>query len=441
MLETKLQIIEDLISFLKEIEEDKDLYRTQKGAFSRQRRLPLSRVVGLLINLPRKSLDLELAELFSCLDLGESVSKSAFSQARYKLDEAFFEDWTSELTMSYYLHSESEIKRWNDFLLFGVDGSTLHLFEDREGALAEHFGKYEGAVTARVMCLYDVLNQISYKSALAPIKTSENSIARDWLELLGAHKTFLGEILCLYDMKFRGFAFAYLHDKQGINYVMRTEKIFNIPVYDFARSSDRQRIVKWSASQRGLEELREKGYVLEENESIEVRLIKVDLPDGETEYLITSLLDTEAYPIEQFGELYFKRWGSETNFDVWKNKMQIENFSGHGVRAVYQDFHATVFTANIHSLFVQECEEDLEQINRRRELNYNINRNLSLGFLKGRIVRLFLSKNKMETACNIKQLFLKKLEPKRPGRKLPRNKRVIHLNGKYATLTNYRRAL
>ena len=90
---------------------------------------------------------------------------------------------------------------------------------------------------------------------------------------------------------------------------------------------------------------------------------KVDLPKGEVEYLITSLLDIEKYPFEDFSALYFKRWGSETNFDIWKNKTQIENFSGHSVEAIYQDFYATVFTANIHSLFVQDCEEELEQIN------------------------------------------------------------------------------
>jgi len=40
------------------------------------------------------------------------------------------------------------------------------------------------------------------------------------------------------------------------------------------------------------------------------------------------------------------------------------------VQAIYQDFYATVFTINIQSLFIQECEKDLELIDQKREYNY-----------------------------------------------------------------------
>jgi hypothetical protein len=52
------------------------------------------------------------------------------------------------------------------------------------------------------------------------------------------------------------------------------------------------------------------------------------LPTGEEEVLFTSLLDTEKYPSEEFGEIYSLRWNEETYFDRVKNVMNIEMFAG-----------------------------------------------------------------------------------------------------------------
>lgn len=44
---------------------------------------------------------------------------------------------------------------------------------------------------------------------------------------------------------------------------------------------------------------------------IELRLIRVELANGESEVLLTSLLDREAFPAEVFAELYHRRWASK----------------------------------------------------------------------------------------------------------------------------------
>ena len=41
---------------------------------------------------------------------------------------------------------------------------------------------------------------------------------------------------------------------------------------------------------------------------IQLRVIRVELDSGETEILITSLMDTDLYPHEIFKELYRLRW-------------------------------------------------------------------------------------------------------------------------------------
>ena len=41
---------------------------------------------------------------------------------------------------------------------------------------------------------------------------------------------------------------------------------------------------------------------------LKLRLLRVELDTGESEILITSLLDTQSHPHEQFAELYHLRW-------------------------------------------------------------------------------------------------------------------------------------
>lgn len=443
MIKTNIGIISDLSEFLEKAKSNIK-YRVRPEDFSRRVKLSFEYVVGFLVNMPRKSLSLELAEFFSRMGLEVGYcGKSAFSKARYKVKHQFFKDWNDALKRSYYTDNEDNIKRWKGFILQGVDGSTLHLFEDAQGKIAEHFGKYRGAVTGRVLCAYDLLNEVNYLAELAPIKVAENTLAKGFLDRFQQDMPMLGKVLCLYDMKFIGYAFAYEHFHKGVDFLMRASPGFNIPIHDFMKSDKQDEIIAWYPPEGAIKDLQEKGYQIDKEGFIKVRMLKIPLEDGTIEVLVTSLIDQQEYPYEDFKPLYFQRWGSETNFDYWKNKIQIENFSGHKVEAIYQDFHATVFTSNLHSVLMDECEEELEQINEERIHEYALNKNIGVGVLKTRILDLILKppQQAKQTLEELHRLFLFHLEPVRPGRKYPRNKRIHHLNGKYVTMTNYRRAI
>jgi hypothetical protein len=121
--------------------------------------------------------------------------------------------------------------------------------------------------------------------------------------------------------------------------------------------------------------------------------------------------------------------------------MQMEIFSGHRVLCIEQDYAAGLFVSNLQSIIEKQCEQDLQEISSIRCYEYKINRNISWAFLKNRILQLFIqSNNNVEILMGLKTLFLKNIEPVRPGRHLPRilPKRK---RGKYQTFTNYRRAI
>ena len=174
-----------------------------------------------------------------------------------------------------------------------------------------------------------------------------------------------------------------------------------------------------------------------------VRLVRVVLSTGEIEVLITSLIDEKQFPTKNFGELYNLRWGTETCFDTLKNKLQLTAFSGHTPMAIHQEFHATILVANINTILIQDCKEEVEQVSQKREHNYKINKNVSIGCMKDDLVTLFLEEDQekiLALLAKIKARFIRHIEPIRPERSFKR-KYKRRPRCKFHTLTNYRRAI
>ena len=168
-------------------------------------------------------------------------------------------------------------------------------------------------------------------------------------------------------------------------------------------------------------------------------MVRIELDNGEVEVLLTSLIDNKKYPHKIFKALYFMRWGVETVNGFLKNTLQIEITSGKKVNTIYQDFYATIFRANVQALIELDCEPKLKPINKRRKLNYAVNRTAAAGNLKGELAKLFLSDNPEKIYEKLINIFVKNLEPVRPDRMFPRSKKSQKLNGKYKPFGNYKK--
>jgi hypothetical protein len=165
------------------------------------------------------------------------------------------------------------------------------------------------------------------------------------------------------------------------------------------------------------------------------------LNNNQTEILISSL-KKEQFGIEIFKELYFKRWGIETMFDKLKNKLLIEQFSGYSHRSILQDFYCTLFLCNIQSLLTSEANETLKESNKKKKYEYKINTNLSIGFLKTKIVELFLEENQTKnTLQELEKLFVKNLIPIRPNRSFNRDPLKYRKRKKPPITKNYKSTL
>lgn len=149
---------------------------------------------------------------------------------------------------------------------------------------------------------------------------------------------------------------------------------------------------------------------------IVVRLIKVNLADGSTEALITSLLDEEEYPQNIFSELYFKRWGIETSYSIRKNNLQMEVFSGYKVNTILQDFYAGIFVSNLQNILSKPAQGAILQHTTGRKYQYKTNKNVGLGLLKRHIVKIFIEQDPKQIIIDLETLFRRYVEPVRPAR-------------------------
>ena len=90
-------------------------------------------------------------------------------------------------------------------------------------------------------------------------------------------------------------------------------------------------------------ELKEKA---KEITHLNLRIVNIPLETGEIETLITNLPPETATSME-LKTLYGERWQIETGYDILKNKLHIENFSGKKRIIIEQDFYSQIYMYNV----------------------------------------------------------------------------------------------
>lgn len=396
-------------------------YRVLPKYFTRRRKQTFQSSILFILNFLTKSLSIEIENFVSHikntigLNQFDHFTKSAFVQCRQKIKPDVFKHLSDSLVEEFYTDNDDSVKLWNSFRLLAVDGSKMTLPDTSE--LERIYGKTKnqsksGVVQAQVSVLYDVLNKYVIDGSLNPLSTGEHSQALEHLNY-----TKKGDLV-LYDRGYPSFNLMYKHNIANVEFLIRAKIDFNNVTRTFYESGLESDIVKIYPGKNT--KLSDKPYT--KNSFVEVRMVRVELSSGITEILITSLTDSILYPNSIFKDLYFLRWGVETFYDEFKNKIKAEHFSGYSQHSILQDFYAALFVSNVQSLIVGEINDELVENNNDTKYQYKVNNNLSYGFLKDRIVTLFFSDKDMTSITSeLRVLFRRHLIPIRPERKFDRD--------------------
>jgi hypothetical protein len=398
----------------------KSRHRRNKKDFTRKRCLTFVIVVIFLLNLIKRALQDELDEFFKLLD-GEEVAvrmvtKSAFTQARKKLGYGAFVELNQTQVAYFYDHFEP--RTWCGFRLVAVDGSTSEL--PRTPEVIEHFGVWRPAKgdpcpIARVSQMFDVVNQVTLDAIIAPKAMGERALAALHFLLLQ-----VGD-LALLDRGYPAFWLFALILAQEAHFCARMPLSGWLAVERFVASGLAEQIVTLYP---GYEARKECLVRQLSTEPLTVRLIRVELDTGEIEVLATSLLDSACFPVAVFKELYHQRWPVEEDYKVMKSRIEIENFTGTSVLAVYQDFHAKVFTKNLTTILAYPAQRVVRRNSQGKKYVYQVNMTNAFSKMKDTVVLLFQRTAILPILNRLWLVMTQVIEPIRPGRSYPRTTRV-----------------
>lgn len=380
--------------------------------------MPFFSLLTFLLNMVKGSLQDELDAFFQHLQSPEKdsicISKAAFTQARRHLKFSAFVELRDVLNREIY--GTIETRTWQGFRLCAIDTSRHNLPDTRE--MRDAFGLQSRCLKpqARISQCFDVLNQLTLDIEVAPFADGEREMAALHLGKLQGNDLFI------YDRGYPAFWFYALHRQQGKDFCMRVP---SNGIYKYARhfqDGDQDDLVIDLAPQRDAQkDCIERGLP---HDAIRLRLIKVHLPSGEKEILITSLLDECQYPTRVFKALYHLRWPVEEDFKTFKQCLQIERFSGKSVHAVLQDIHAKVLSKNIIQLLINEASKTIDLLYGERKHRYKINRTQAISKSKHALVRLIMGIDPIRVIKDLIHTFLRVVEPVRDGRQYPRKRPV-----------------
>ena len=349
--------------------------------------------------------------------LARVVTKSALSQARKKLLPSALAA-LGALWVREWLAVAGEY-RWNGLRVVAADGTCLRVPKWRETQEAYGLGPNgDGSVVmARVVGLLAVASNQMVHAEIGSYADGERNLLVRALGALSA-----GDLLVL-DRGYPAWWLFALFGQRGIAFCARLDSCGYAAVKQFARSGAAEKIIEIQLKGTALTKLGKAGGQAEPGTVLRLRLIRVVLSTGCVEVLVTSLLDTVAYPAAEFGALYHARWRIEEAFKTLKCRLHLEGFTGELPYAIEQEIHAKILVANITAAL---CSQAHARLDATKAEHYRVNQTVAIKhwsafavvWIKGGADVLT---HKLEEMVAILAVSLDKL---RPGRSCPRDFRV-----------------
>jgi hypothetical protein len=350
----------------------------------------------------QSELDQFFANLRNRADSVRTVSAQAFCKARYKISALVFGDLNQKLMA--LVEEHLPVPRWQGLRVVSGDGTAVRLTTMRDGVrsivtgvafglylpgmeLFLHFALQEGACDERQM-LFEAIEHLRADDLLV----LDRGFPCRWL---AAALTARGIAFCIRCDTSRGFRVVrqFMHSGQGEQLVrLRAPNARDAADYECPATPTT------------------------------VRLVRVVTPNGRVHVVMTSLLDSGAFPATGFGALYHGRWRVEEAFRRLKHRLGLEHTSGLSWHAANQDFGAKAVFDNLNALAAYVATET--QL--APDSCWKINRTLMIDKIKRQIGRWLLAAGAttrrlkpliQEIAANLQKFVAGRSKPRTPQRK------------------------
>jgi hypothetical protein len=421
--QTENALLSELIKTLNISIEDEEIIRQYKDAntsFTRDRVFTFKVLLSFLMHNLQKGLQREIA-LFAEAIQSEGgsipeVSKAAFCKARQKLKPAVFTELSKVTCQTFY--GSDEVQLWNGYRLIGIDGSTVELPNSKE--IQEKYGVFKyrkdgkAICMGRTMMMYDTLNHMTLQGSLDKMEESETSML--WKAL--PEVDLKENDLLIFDRYYASHLLFFYLQKRGVQFCFRMKKNWWKVVETFYNSGKESGVVNLELPAKDKAEAERLGIT---KKKIKVRLVRIELESGETEILLTTLVNEELFTPAHLKEVYGLRWPIEESYKTFKHKVCIENFSGKSEKAVLQDFYVKIFIMNMTAVAVRPINEALKKQSVKVKYVHQVNFIEAIATMKKAVVSFFVTGKIAQAIKRVVRRLSNITEPIRPGRKFKRN--------------------
>lgn len=322
----------------------KEKHCLEKTAFTRSRKLSFKDIMYFVLSMPQKSLITELDMFFEEKNI--SISKQAFSKARYKISPLAFEDIFNLSTDLFQFTNHP--RTWNGYRVFAVDYNKNNAAE-----FGLKGGNQHAYPSERLTALYDVTNDLIVGAVFTGIAVGEREHACRLLSLEALINGKGYKNLILFDRRYPFRELIYELEHNGFFYLIRYTHSFLSCVNEFP---DGEHTVS----------------DIHKGRTVSLRVIK-DTSGKELHILVSNLLGAHQ-GMEYYQNLYHKRWSIETKYGELKTRERLENFSGKNSQTICQDLYAALFISNLYVLIKSSAENEIrEELNGGRH-KYQLNR-------------------------------------------------------------------
>lgn len=380
-------------------------------------------LVAVLARGMLRSLQGELDDFFGRLanqgHLLRAVSKSAFSQARKKLNPSAFRA-LNDLLLAHW-EQQVAVPRWHGFRLLAGDATTLRLPNLPEviDEFGVHGDRWGGQTPlAQVFGLMDVASGLLVHAEMFEAKAREREMLAHSLTHVRA------EDLLLLDRGFPSYwLFAWLIERQRHFCIRVRDDVAGMAQFEaFIRSTAPEAILQVDVPAAAARKAAAQGFEIQQR-CFSIRLVRVRLPSGQHEFLATSLLDSAAFPAGEFAGLYHQRWRIEECFKVLKCRLAVEHFSGELPASIRQDFLAKVWLGNLVATFAYLAKAALPA---EKQARFTPNLSYAIAAVRAALPRLLLRiANFTAGVRHLLDLISQTLEWRRPNRSFPRTRQAV----------------
>lgn len=332
-------------------------------------------------------------------DIFAMISQQAIGEKRGFINPELYEDMYKDFVDDLYEKFEEDLT-YKDSIHFACDTSVIKV--PNVSKTKEEFPVDEdNPARARLSTIADVYHGYIFDATIVEKDSGEVKLA---IQHLHEIKKRLSDkkVSVTYDRGYNSFELMFTHLDLGIDFLIRLKDSTLHKQIEQQTSSDDE-IIRLFLNKKITnaitnEELRKK-YEKERYVDLRVTRVLVHPPKGKP--YVETLLSTfsmDEYSKKDMGKAYDLRWTIETDYDILKNILELENFTGQRRIIIEQDIYSKIFLLNLLLTIKKDADKDVQEKRKDKNLKheYKCNQNHLLGTLQTFLYQLINCKTEQE---------------------------------------------